>query len=223
MGVAPLALERSVLTPYFYTVVGVGGVLAGCFVLIQLNGNQRGFGSLFWLWMVVAGVLWGRGPAFTAALLGTLVMYLYFFPPNDTVGLTTFLGTMLVAAYITGLAHKPRLAAVPVVVSRGHWSPHGSGDYAADCEVGAQEAEAFLRRLTWEQKLYALGWLVRDMITHGRFTGVEAGFFHRISQACLNSSEIDLRLVSEHNPQDVDLQPGVVQADGEVRPPPVGH
>jgi hypothetical protein len=224
MGVMPLALERHALTPYCYAVLGVGGVLAGCFVLIQLTGNQRGFGSLFFVWTVAGGVLWGRGPAFASAVLGTLVMYLYFFPPGDTVGLSTFLLSILVAAYITGFAHTSHRASVPVVIASRFWNHQASGNYGADCTVGEEEAETFLRRLSWEQKLYALGWLVRDMIARGRFTGVEAGFFHRISQACLNSSEFpSVNLIAQHNPEEVDLQPGVVEADREVRPPAVGH
>jgi hypothetical protein len=224
MGFTTLALERPVFTPYLYVIAGVGGVLGACFVLIQLTGNQRGFGSLFWVWMVASGVLWGRGPAYASAVLGTIVMYLYFFPPHDTVGLATFLLSMLVAAYVTGFAHAPRRASVPVVPRGRFWSHQASGDYAADCAVGEEEADTFLRRLSWEQKLYALGWLVRDMIANGRFTGVEAGFFHRISQACLNSSEFPaVNLIAQHNPEEVNLQPGVVEADREVRPPPVGH
>jgi hypothetical protein len=224
MGVTALALERSVLTPYVYAVAGVGGVLAGCFILIQLTGNQRGFGALFFVWTVAGGVLWGRGPAYVAGLAGTLMMYLYFFPPNDTVGLATYLTCILAAAHITGLGHTPHRASVPVVPASRFWNHHASGDYGADCSAGEEEAEAFLRRLSWEQKLYALGWLVRDMIARGRFTGIEAGFFHRISEACLNSSEFSaVKLIAQNNPKDVDLQPGVVEPDREVRPPPVGH
>jgi hypothetical protein len=224
MAVIALALERSVLTPYIYAVAGVGGVLAGCFILIQLTGNQRGFGSLFWLWMVASGVLWGRGPAYAAALLGTLVMYLYFFPPGDMVGLATFLISMLVAAYITGLAHTPLRTSVPVARTHGFWSHQASGDYGADCTSGEREADAFLLRLRTARKFFMLGWMVRDMIARGTYTGLEAGFFHRISKACNeNAGFPGVSLLSEHDPDGFDLQPGVVEPDSEVGPPPVGH
>jgi hypothetical protein len=224
MAVTALALERSVLTPYVYAVLGVGGVLAGCLLLIQLTGNQRGFGSLFWVWMVASGVLWGRGPAYAAAMLGTLVMYLHFFPAGDTVGLATFLVSMLVAAHITGLAHAPHRRTVPVVRTHGFWTHQASGDYGADCAHGEREAEAFLLRLNTARKFFILGWMVRDMIARGRFSGIEAGFFHRISESCAeNAGFSGVSLFSQDDPKNLDVQPRIVEPDSEVRPPPVGH
>jgi hypothetical protein len=67
------------------------------------------------------------------------------------------------------------------------WSVTAAGDYAADCNTGVQLAEEFLRHLNRNRELCRtseLGWIVRDMIAKGRFTGLEVGFFSRISRAC---------------------------------------
>jgi hypothetical protein len=218
----PMAFPRSRTAPYFFVVLGVGSVLAVCDLLIRVSGNQRGLAALFWVTIFASGLLWGRWPAMLAAVLSSLSIALHIFPSTDVVGTTVVAMSMVGAAYLTGFAHTAKTN-LPALRTRGFWDFAPSGDYAEDCATGEQEAEAFLRRLSWEQKLYALGWLVRDMIAGGRFTGVEAGFFHRISLACLNSSEINLRLVAEHNPQHINLQPGVVDPDGEVRPPPISH
>jgi hypothetical protein len=64
------------------------------------------------------------------------------------------------------------------------WSIEGTGDYLIDCGAGARLAEEFLRYHNATREHFILGWIVRDMIAKGRFTGVEVGFFRRISRAC---------------------------------------
>ncbi len=61
--------------------------------------------------------------------------------------------------------------------------PPASGDHLLDCEAGAQQAQEFLRTLAKGDGHYLLGWIVRDMIESGKFSGVEIGFFGALSRA----------------------------------------
>ena len=47
---------------------------------------------------------------------------------------------------------------------------------------GARRADTFLQQLQMGEKKYVLGWMVRDMMADRRLTGLEVGFFHRLSE-----------------------------------------
>ncbi len=77
------------------------------------------------------------------------------------------------------------------------WSVEETGDFVADCNEGVRLAEEFLRELNAKNSMAKLGWIVRDMIAKGRFSGLEVGFFSRISWACVDDPF--LRLTADHS------------------------
>ena len=71
----------------------------------------------------------------------------------------------------------------PAAGSNPWWrDPPSGGDYASDCDEGARRADTFLQQLQMGEKKYVLGWMVRDMMADRRLTGLEVGFFHRLSE-----------------------------------------
>lgn len=59
------------------------------------------------------------------------------------------------------------------------WQPPRTGNYKKDCATGREIAEALMCN---QGSPSDLGWIVRSMVTAGKFDGVEVGFFHRISE-----------------------------------------
>jgi hypothetical protein len=79
---------------------------------------------------------------------------------------------------------KPELSFADFATERDWWSVTATGGYADDCNKGVRQAEEFLRHFNRDHgERSELGWIVRDMIAKGRFTGLEVGFFSRISDA----------------------------------------
>lgn len=66
-----------------------------------------------------------------------------------------------------------------------HWSPEVTDDWGVDTAQGkvyADEAIAFIRV---KQNPTVIGHVIKAMIGRGAWTGVEVGFFHRISEHLL--------------------------------------
>lgn len=60
------------------------------------------------------------------------------------------------------------------------WVVEPSGEWTDDAAVGASYAQVWLHRLA-AGTAPPLGWIVRDMIKAGRWSGIEAGFLRMIS------------------------------------------
>jgi hypothetical protein len=56
-----------------------------------------------------------------------------------------------------------------------------TGDYAADCATGRRFADALIIRMAETEYTPALGEIVREMVTVGRWTAQHIGFFQRLA------------------------------------------
>lgn len=75
---------------------------------------------------------------------------------------------------------------------RDFWHVPATGDYALDCALGDGLARSALAHLARYPSHNLLGDIVRDMLKHGRWSGVELGFWVVISRSLLvslNSAE----------------------------------
>lgn len=66
-----------------------------------------------------------------------------------------------------------------------YWSPDITGDWVTDTAVGKEYADEAVRCIRNKQNPSALGHLIKAMIGKGGYTGVEVGFFHRMSEHLL--------------------------------------
>ena len=64
-----------------------------------------------------------------------------------------------------------------------YWSVEASGDWIEDCAVGSEYARIFIERVKARQSRPLMAWIVRDMVTAGRWTGVECGFIQGVARA----------------------------------------
>lgn len=64
---------------------------------------------------------------------------------------------------------------------RDFWSVERTGDYAMDYERGVEMARQALPAMRHGAGRNLLGWIVKDMVEKGEFTGVEVGFLGTIS------------------------------------------
>jgi hypothetical protein len=63
------------------------------------------------------------------------------------------------------------------------WLVEPSGTWLADCELGERYARMFIKLITSGRTSVALlGWVVKGMISTGRFTGIECGFMGAIGK-----------------------------------------
>lgn len=60
-----------------------------------------------------------------------------------------------------------------------------TGDYAADCATGRQFADSLILRMAETEYTPALGDIVREMVTVGRWTAQHTGFFQRLADRSL--------------------------------------
>ena len=65
------------------------------------------------------------------------------------------------------------------------WDIESSGDWADDNRDGRAFADQFLTLLTPERP-FLLGWTVRSMINKGRWSGVECGFWQRVTERLIS-------------------------------------
>ena len=66
------------------------------------------------------------------------------------------------------------------------WDVQETGHWSHDCYIGAEYGRIFLAESKHLSIRPMLGWIVRDMIARGRFTGVEAGFVNAIAAKALD-------------------------------------
>ena len=76
-----------------------------------------------------------------------------------------------------------------------YWDVQPSGNWAEDCQVGGEYARIFLNRVRASEPGPILGWIIRDMIQKGQYSGVECGFAQGIASHCPGS-------VAQHHAND---------------------
>jgi hypothetical protein len=77
--------------------------------------------------------------------------------------------------------HPERRARSLHGTGRCFWDVQTSGDWCADCEVGAEYGQLYLEHLRRTGKPDPLMcWIVADMIATGRWSGVECGFVQTV-------------------------------------------
>ena len=125
-----------------------------------------------------------------------------------------------------GRPHGPQV--FPWAVGGCHWAVAPSGDWARDCEVGAEYGRIFVEDWQADARGPKLGWIVADMIKAGRYTGIEAGFLRRITESIAVGSPTErgalLGAIRQDSDADNrDLQRAVVELQRRVdRSEPIG-
>jgi hypothetical protein len=190
---------------FLLATLAVGGCVAICELLFQYGIENAG--ALFWVPVLWAAKRCGLAIGLWTAVLACSAFYVTQMPPRyefgtDFVGFATLQAIMLVVAAAIATGPKPDNALVYI----------RSGDYSSDCSQGERHAAEFLRVLQFGRQCFVLGWKVREMIERGRFTGVEAGFFHTISKALLADSPSP----GKNAPDDLNGQGRIIQIDREV-------
>ncbi len=87
------------------------------------------------------------------------------------------------------------------------WVVEPTGQWAADVVVGEEYARLFLNRVQAKERRPLLGWIVRDMIAAGRYSGIEAGF---LSGVTVPPPSL---LIAQDNADDHGIDSGVVERD----------
>ena len=67
------------------------------------------------------------------------------------------------------------------------WSTKATGDWTIDCATGRGYAEEMLNCIRTKQNPTGLGHIVKAMVGHGQWGGVEVGFFQRVSEELLRT------------------------------------
>ena len=69
-------------------------------------------------------------------------------------------------------------SAVPFKRSRRDWITTETGDWSLDCAIGRDHAQQLVDKLSQDESLHPdFIAVMRSMVKHGKFSGVEAGFF----------------------------------------------
>ena len=68
---------------------------------------------------------------------------------------------------------------------KNEWSPEVSGVWANDNATGRNMAEGLLDQMRSGDNPALLGHVVKSMIASGGYTGVEVGFFQRLSESLI--------------------------------------
>lgn len=65
------------------------------------------------------------------------------------------------------------------------WSPKGTGDWEHDTRLGKRYADEMIHWIREHKNPTIFGHIVKSMIGKGGYSGVEVGFYHRISEHLL--------------------------------------
>ena len=71
------------------------------------------------------------------------------------------------------------------------WQPRVTGDWSADTTTGRKMADQMIKEITESANPTLLGHLMKSMVGHGDWTGVEVGFFHRLSDHMISLNKVD--------------------------------
>ncbi len=67
------------------------------------------------------------------------------------------------------------------------WMPMVTGDWATDNATGRKHADALVARMNESNNPTMLAHTMKSMVGNGDWTGVEVGFFYRISEVLMAS------------------------------------
>jgi len=92
-----------------------------------------------------------------------------------------------------GVLGKMNLSFVRQIgVYANYWSPEISGDWREDTSRGKQYADETIACIRSHNNPTALAHVIKSMVGAGNWTGVEVGFFHRISEYLIASDRAAL-------------------------------
>lgn len=189
-------------------------------VLERTGVVARWYASPYVVVVAWAALRSGRRGGLLAAALSSLIWNIAFVPPfgvfvwPTTDEIVVYI-SMFAVAGIIGSYHRPDVQQVatgryrgtlPFVKSEprdGHkfWDVTRSGDWALDCVVGSEYARIYVERRS-EMHAPLLGWIVRDMIKVGVYSGVEAGFIGGLAAYIPARQRIGMPLVAHDNADD---------------------
>lgn len=89
-------------------------------------------------------------------------------------------------SFVSRQAQRPHPIAQDTV---DYWSPQVTGDWSTDCATGRRYADEMLARIRKNENPTALGHIVKAMVGHGQWGGVEVGFFQRLSEDLLRTQD----------------------------------
>ena len=182
------------------------------------------YASPFVLVVAMASLRSGRRGGLLAAFMSMIIFNFVFVHPSWEFTIPTneeLLAyiSMFLAAYYIGGFQVPQTTntlarfagSLPFVRNRKRdetdeaprcfWDVTASGRWVADCEVGHEYARIYIeRRKRFGAPL--LGWIVRDMIAAGQYSGVEAGFMGGIARQLPSRQTMPLVLVSDEHADD---------------------
>lgn len=92
-----------------------------------------------------------------------------------------------------------------------YWLPEITGDWRTDNDRGKRYADEMVSCISMHQNPTSLGHMVKAMIGKGSWSGVEVGFFHRISEYII-SANIEVECCS-------DASTPSTMAKGDAHPP----
>jgi len=197
----------------------------GVGVCVEKIGLVKSFyASPFVLVVAMAALRSGKRGGFLAATLAMLVFNFVFvhpawsftWPSNEE--LLAYISMFLAAFFVGGVNQtQPSdsltrfTGSLPFVRHKRRnedddqrkcfWDVERTGHWIRDCEVGHEYGRIYLeRRKRFGAPL--LGWIVRDMIAAGQYTGVEAGFMGVMAQQLPARQTLGLALVSDKDTLD---------------------
>lgn len=159
-----------------------------------------------------------------SALFGMMAHEFFFSAPYDQLNMPTaeqsiayvsgFVVAWLVARRTTLPAQKsasvgsaiqfPFAASEGAAHERKFWLVAPSDNWSEDCDLGAEYARIYLDRLRSQSLCPPLGWIVRDMIAGGTFTGIEAGFLGAVTTAAAHQPFVNRHaLLTDYDPDEV--------------------
>lgn len=181
-----------------------GLLLAGslAYAVLMWTGRTTGLAGIFLIAVLAISHTLGLRQGLIAAGLSFPWINIIHAPDRafsiPTVNEVVVYVVILISAWIVGRSHD-RIVALdkPVILrppsrsgsalpftggtSKSFWQVMPSGDWIADCEVGAAYAAIYARHVK-ENSGIPLCWIVQDMIKSGRYTGIEAGFMGEINR-----------------------------------------
>lgn len=84
------------------------------------------------------------------------------------------------------------------------WMPMVTGDWATDNATGRRHADAIVARMRESNNPTLLAHTMKSMVGNGDWTGVEIGFFHRISETLIASGGRGSAAMSDGCPDQAD-------------------
>lgn len=212
----------------FYAVTGVGGLSLIGAALIHAGLIKSFYSSPY---VLICAVIANRvciRSGIAAAVLSILVHEYVFAAPYWEINIPTHEQAL---AYVSCFAaawcvarRRPEAppavppappTAMPFMVkpttdtATKWWSVEPTNDWNEDADVGAEYARIYLEAAK-RSLIPPLGWIVRDMIRTGRWSGIEAGFCNTVGASALGHRPVGVG--HNHPPEDADIGGPVVKS-----------